>query len=133
MRRAGAEVDAGLENGKRWRCDDGRCEAAARGPSRSTSILMDMQMPVLDGYDATRRLREEGVTTPIVALTAHAMTTDRQKCLDAGCTDYVTKPVDRRKLIALCLELLDRPAPALPQRPDVARATPRPLEREDRR
>jgi CheY-like chemotaxis protein len=68
-------------------------------------VLMDMQMPIMDGYEATTNLRAAGYTGPIVALTAHAMPADRQKCIDFGCTDYAIKPIDKKKLLGLVSSL----------------------------
>ena len=98
LRKAGADV-AVAENGQ-TAVDRARLE-------RFDLILMDMAMPVMDGYTAARTLREMGMEIPIVALTAHALAGEREKCLAAGCNAYLTKPIDRPDLLAQIRALLE--------------------------
>lgn len=69
-------------------------------------ILMDISLPVMDGYEATRRIRETLLSTPIIGLSAHAMAGHEQKAKEAGCNDYLTKPVDEDLLMEKLKEYL---------------------------
>ncbi|HEY1921778.1 MAG TPA: response regulator, partial [Tepidisphaeraceae bacterium] len=96
LKKAGIEVEV---------AGNGRiaCEMAMRALSSAKPfdmVLMDMQMPEMDGYEAAMSLRQQGYPGPIIALTAHAMSHDRARCIKAGCSDYLAKPIDRKQLLA---------------------------------
>ncbi|HTT57059.1 MAG TPA: response regulator [Opitutaceae bacterium] len=94
---------------------DGVAKAHSEGPDL---ILMDMSLPVIDGWEASRQLRADPATAtiPIIALTAHAMTNDRDMALKAGCNDYDTKPVDLPRLLGKIEALLPK-SPTPPPTP----------------
>ncbi len=97
LQRAGAEVEV---------VEDGRAACDLLGPMPDLAgydlVLMDMQMPVMDGYAATRWLREAGGTLPILALTASAGASDGERCREAGCDEHLPKPFEPAQLIARC-------------------------------
>ncbi|HEV8002904.1 MAG TPA: ATP-binding protein [Planctomycetaceae bacterium] len=99
LRKAGAEVEV-VDNGL---AAMQRALAAQQEGKPFAVILMDMQMPVMDGYTSTSKLRAAGYPGVILALTAHTMAGDRERCLAAGCDDYATKPIHGAKLISLIL------------------------------
>ena len=111
LKKAGAQVDL-VENGR----EAVDAALAAKGSGQPFDvILMDMQMPVMDGYSATSELRRLEYSGAIIALTAHAMADERERCLEAGCDEYATKPIDRKRLIETIQSVLDTktsPAPA---------------------
>jgi len=105
LRKAGAQVTV-VENGA-MACEYALANVSSGGKSDLERaepfdvIVMDMQMPVMDGYEATRMLRSRGYGGPIIALTANAMDSDREKCLGAGCDDYLAKPMRQDALLAV--------------------------------
>jgi PAS domain S-box-containing protein len=104
LRKAGANVEI-FENGKlavERLTLDGTIEGALSQDNEIDLVLMDMQMPVMDGYTATQILREKGCSLPILALTAHALDVDQAKCLEAVCNIRLTKPIDKSALIEAC-------------------------------
>ncbi len=104
LRKAGATVRL-FENGRlalESLTTDGTVDGPLLDPPPCDLVLTDMQMPEIDGYMLARALRAKGWTRPIVALTAHAMSGDAERCIEAGCDRYATKPIERDALIAAC-------------------------------
>jgi CheY-like chemotaxis protein len=102
LKKAGATIDI---------ADNGQVALELLNKANESNItydllLTDMQMPVMDGYMLASTLRSRGIKMPIVALTAHALSDDRQKCMDAGCDDYLSKPIDKNSLLAVCAKWL---------------------------
>ena len=122
LEKAGAEVTV-AENG---RIAYKNAAAAAEAAKPYDLILMDMQMPEMDGYEATRLLRRNGYTGTILALTANAMSGDENTCIEAGCDDYLTKPIVREKFLAAVAEYARRGVGRSGDRPttDVGRPPP---------
>jgi CheY-like chemotaxis protein len=99
LRREGFDVDLAVDG----------AEGVARAlATRPDLVLLDMSLPILDGYEVARRLKGASDTSeiPLIALTAHAMTGDREKSLEAGCDDYDTKPVELPRLLSKIRKLL---------------------------
>jgi CheY-like chemotaxis protein len=95
--KAGVAVDL-AENGRVALELYAKAQVSER-PSQYDAIIMDIRMPVVDGYQATRRLREQGYLGPIIALTAHSIPGERERRLAAGCSHFFLKPIDRARLL----------------------------------
>jgi two-component system, cell cycle response regulator DivK len=104
LQRKGYEVVIAVDGG------EGVAMAHSQAPDL---ILMDMSLPVLDGWEATRKLKAapETAAIPVIALTAHAMATDREKAMEAGCDDYDTKPIELPRLLGKIESMLSRARP----------------------
>ena len=105
LSRAGAQVVA-VRNGKEAL---ERIHDEAQRGLPIDAVIMDMEMPVVDGYEAVRRLRLSGFTAPVVAVTAYAMNKDRDECLALGCDDHFSKPIEWDRFFLKLSELLAEP------------------------
>ncbi len=114
LHRAGATVTIASNGAHALRA----IEAADAEGTPFDLLVTDIQMPEMDGYTLARTLRAQGSMVPIVALTAHAMAEDRRKCLDAGCDDYATKPIDRQHLLSICARWIGESSTAVEIFPD---------------
>lgn len=112
--RAGARVTTARDGGEGMRLltRDGTIDGPLKSDVPFDAIVSDMQMPELDGYTAVKMLRDRGCDLPIVALTAHAMPSDRDRCLAAGCDAYAAKPIDKAGLIEVLLKAMSLRAAA---------------------
>jgi CheY-like chemotaxis protein len=100
-----SDIDAVVEIARNGQESIDALQAAADDPARAIDlVLMDVMMPEMDGLTATREIRKQGVwrDLPVIALTAKAMSSDREACLLAGANDYIAKPIDIDKLLSLC-------------------------------
>jgi PAS domain S-box-containing protein len=98
-------------------------EAVREGLAQSYDLIfMDIQMPNMSGYEAAGRLRKKGLTTPIIALTANAMEGDEKKCIEAGCDDYLPKPIERAKLMEITRKYLTPQPQDLSEKIDSAKS-----------
>jgi CheY-like chemotaxis protein len=102
LRKAGCTVELAENGAEAYE----RTLRAQRQGRPFDAVLLDMHMPVMDGYEAAARLRSSHYYGPVIALTAHAMAGDREACLSAGCTDYLAKPIDRAQLLGMLASLL---------------------------
>jgi two-component system cell cycle response regulator DivK len=85
---------------------DGAAGVALASEKKPDLVLMDIALPIMDGYEATRRIREEFPSLPIIGISSHAMTGDAERAKAAGCDDYLTKPIDEDMLLQKIRDIL---------------------------